>query len=205
MANSQTAILNKALTLVGAAPVVSITDGTPNANILSNVYEIALQSILSECKWNFATKRVNLAVSATQPAWLNLGEVAVYALPTDVIRIYGTNPQTANWREEGGLIISDTVGLGILYVYYDENPGDYPSYFLDAFIDKLCADIAYQVINSAQIAEKFTEKYEGMSLPKAMSSNSQTGIQQIPNDDYWVLAKFGNGCDGQDNFGAVAV
>ena len=104
MANSQTAILNKALTLVGGAPITNINDGTPNANVLSNVYEMSLQSILSECKWNFATKRVNLTASATQPAWLNVNEVAVYTLPNDVIRIFSTNPPYAVWREENGFI-----------------------------------------------------------------------------------------------------
>jgi hypothetical protein len=193
MANSKTDIINKALVLVGAATVVSIDDGTPNANTLGNVYEIALQSILSECKWNFATKRANLSVSATSPDFLYSGEKVVYDLPSDVIRIYQTNPASAYWREEDGQVISDSVNLGIAYVYYDENPNDYPSYFLDAFIDKLCADIAYTIINSATIAEKFVNKYERMSLPKAISANSQTGAQQTMQDDYWVLAKYRDG------------
>ena len=62
MANSQTNIINKALILVGATPVISISDGSPNAQVLSNIYDIALQSVLSEAKWNFATKRANLSL-----------------------------------------------------------------------------------------------------------------------------------------------
>jgi len=99
MANSQTSIINKALVLVGAAPVVSINDGTANANVLSNVYEIALQSVLSECKWNFATKRANLSLIASgstgYPNFLYMGEKFVYQLPSDVIRIFAVNPSNA--------------------------------------------------------------------------------------------------------------
>jgi len=161
---------------------------------LSNVYELSLQSILAECKWNFCTIRYLPSVlssgSTNYPVFLCPGEAVVYTLPTDVIRIWMTSPVNANIREESGLLISDTANLGIVYTYYDDNPGDYPSYFLDAFIDKLCSDIAYLIINSAKMAGAFIEKYEKVSLPKAMSANSQTGNQQPLNDGAWVEAKF---------------
>lgn len=208
MANDQTQILNKALVLVGAQTIVSINDNSPNAIALTNVYQISLQSILAECKWNFCTKRFMPSViassSTTYPAFLYPGEIVVYELPSDVIRIWGTNPAVAQIREESGQLISDTVNLGIIYTFYDDNPGDYPSYFLDAFIDKLCSDIAYLIVNSSNIAEAFIKKYEDVSLPKARSANSQTGVQQIPRDGAWTNAKYYN--DGGFNapWGAVS-
>src|SRR5579863_9157132 len=132
MANSQTMILNKALVLCGAATVTSINDNSPNAIALNNVYELSLQSILSECKWNFCTTRATLSVAAISPAFYYPGENFTYAIPTNLIRIWATNPVVAQIREEGGQIISDTQNLQILYTYYDDNPNDYPSYFLDA-------------------------------------------------------------------------
>lgn len=209
MANSQTAIINKALVLVGASTITNIGDNSPNAIALSNVYELSLQSILSECKWNFCTKRFKPSVVASSstgyPAFLYPGEIAVYALPNNVIRIWTTNPSTACIREESGQLISDTVNLGIIYTYYDDNPGDYPSYFLDAFIDKLCSDIAYLIINSATLAESFIKKYETVSLPKAMSANSQTGVQQRPRDGAWTDAKYYNDGGYDPSIGAIAV
>lgn len=193
IANSQTIIVNKALTLVGAATITNINDGTPSANAISNVYQLALQSIISECKWNFCTSRATLSIAATTstaPAFFYPGEGYVYALPPNVIRIHDISPQNADWREESGQIISDTPGLGILYTYYDDTPNHYPSYFLDAFIDKLASDIAYVIVNSASLAEAFVRKYNGVSLPKAISANSQTGIQQTITDDAWTNAKY---------------
>ena len=206
---TQLDILNKALTLVGAATVTSITDGTPNAIALGNVYNLALQSVLSECKWNFATKRASLVVAPTNstnyPQFLYSGEAVVYSLPTDgVIRIYAVNPGYASWREESGFIISDTVGLGLQYVWNDTTTADYPSYFFDAFLDKLCADISYVIVNSASGAAEFVKKYETVSLPKAISANSQTGSQQSMRDDYWVRAKYQDGCTGDEPPGATA-
>lgn len=208
MANTQLQIINKALVLCGAATVTSITDGSPNAVALGNVYELALQSILSECKWNFCTIRYMPPVvpvgAPNYPTFLMPGEVVVYQLPSNVIRIWMMNPSNARVREESGLLISDTVNLGMFYTFYDDNPNDYPSYFLDAFIDKLCSDISYVIINSASIASEFVKKYETFSLPKAMSRNSQTGVQQVPKDGHWVNAKFYNDGTYDPSIGAVA-
>lgn len=192
MSISKTDIINKALTLVGANPVTSIDDDTNNARILSRVYEISLRSILAECKWNFATKRYNLTETTVTMDWYDTGETYVYQKPTDVIRIFGAHQKNVAWREEGDYIISDTASLGIRYVYYLDSPSKYPSYFIDAFIDKLCSDIAYMIVNSSTLGEKFKTLYESISLPKAMSANSQTGIQQSLQDDSWELAKYNN-------------
>jgi len=191
MALSKTDILNKALTLVGASPVINIDDSSNNARVMSRVYEGALRSLLSECKWNFATKRADLSSTTDELDWYDTGETYVYIKPTDMIRIYGASDATARWREEGDYIVSDSSGLGLRYVYYLDSPAKYPAYFIDALIDKLCADIAYSIVNSASLGEKFVSLYQKVSLPKAMAANSQTGIQQEMNDSEWELSRFG--------------
>jgi hypothetical protein len=192
MAITKTDILNKALTLIGAAPVTNIDDDTNNARVLSRVYETALRSILSAAKWNFATKRATLTVVTDVPAWYDIGETYVYQKPVDIIRIFGTNDNYSTWREEGDLIFSDTSGLGIRYVYYLDVPSKYPSYFVDAFIDRLCADIAYMIVNSSTLGEKYKQIYEAVSLPKAQAADAQTGVQQVLQDDAWELSKYQN-------------
>lgn len=193
MALSKTDIINKALTLVGANPVVSIDDDTNNARILSRVYESALRSILSECKWNFATVRVLLSVSTDTLDWYDTGEGVIYIKPTDVVRIFGVSSPSARWREEGDYIVSDTSGLGIRYVKFLDTPSKYTADFITAFVDKLCSEIAYALVNSQSLGERYKQLYESVSLPKAMSSNSQGGIQQTLKDDAWELSKYHNG------------
>ena len=179
-----------ALTKIGAAPVTSIDDNSNNARILSRVYEISLRSILAECKWNFATKRTLLTVVTDVLAWYDTSNTYVYQKPSDLIRVFGTSSSGAEWREEGDLIVSDTSGLGLRYVYYLDQPNKYSATFVDAFVDKLCSDIAYMVVNSATLGERFKQLYESVSLSKAMAVNSQTGEQQSLQDDAWELAKY---------------
>lgn len=192
MSISKTDILNKALTLVGAAPITNISDDTNNARILSRVYEISLREILAECKWNFATKRADLSLSTDTLDWYDSGETYVYARPTDAVRIFELSSTTATWREEGDYIVSDSSGLGIRYVYYLDVPSKYPAYFINAFVDKLASEISYAIVNSSSLAEKFKELYERRTLPKAMAANSQSGVQQTVKDDAWENAKYSN-------------
>lgn len=192
MAIDKIELINKSLTLVGANPITSIDDSANNARIVNRVYEISLRSILSECKWNFATTRALLTQVTDTMAWYYTDEAYVYARPVDVIRIFGTNDNDAMWREEGDFIISDTSGLGVIYVRYIDDPVKYPASFTEALIDKLASDIAYMILNSGTVADKFNEKYQKVTLPNARAENAQIGTQQIMIDDAWELAKYGN-------------
>jgi hypothetical protein len=185
-------ICNKALTLLGAAPITSIDDDTATARSLNRVYDISLESILHEAKWNFATKRDLLSEVEVTLDWYDPGESFVYSKPSDAVWIYEAN-SNASWRIEGDYIISDTSGLGVRYIYLNEDPSTYPATFADAFIDKLASEIAFYVLNSPQKAEAMLQKYTTMSLPKAKSRNSQVGVQQKVRDDAWELAKYSDG------------
>lgn len=186
-------LCNKALTLLGASPIVSLDDSTANARALNRVYEISLKDLLSECKWNFATRRRLLSLSTDTLQWYDTNSTYVYTKPSDSIFIYETNDIYATWREEGDYIISDTSGLGVRYVYFNDDPSKYPAKFADAFVDRLASDIAFYILNSAPKAESLMQKYLSISLPKAKSKNAQIGVQQTIRDDAWDLAKYSDG------------
>ena len=190
---SKTALVNKALSFIGAESISSILDGTANADIMLGVYSTALKGILSECLWGFATKRALLTVSTTALRWYHSDESYIYDKPTDIVRIFDTNTPKAIWREEGDFILSDTKNLGIKYVYYHDTPTAYKSSFIEAFVDLLACQAAYMVTNNASKGVEMFEKYSKVSLPKAKSENSQTGAQQQPIDDAWINAKYSNG------------
>lgn len=191
---SKTALANKALILIGAEAISSIDSGETNADIMNAIYSTALKGILSECLWGFATKRALLVSSATTMAWYHTsqGESQVYAKPTDIIRIIGTNDDYAIWRDEGSYIVSDTIGLGIKYVYFNDDPTTYPASFTEAFVDLLASQASFMILNDKGKAEDMLAKYHKISLPKAMSENSQVGTQQYMRDDAWELAKYNN-------------
>jgi len=189
MSISKTEICNKALTLVGANSIVSITDDSQNARILNRVYELSLKSILSEAPWVFALRRTLLAQSADTLEWYDTNENYVYVKPNEMIRAFRANDDDAIWRQHGEYIISDTNDLGLEYTYFLDTPSKYTTSFVEAFVDKLCSDIAFMVLNSKTVAQGFLEKYEEVSLAKALAENAQVGTPIGMKDGAWDRAK----------------
>lgn len=190
MATSSVEIVNRALTMLGASPINSLTEDTRNARIMNRIYDSSLRAVLSECLWTFATKRKNLAQLSEDPEWTSHDLNYVYQRPSDCIRIFGWSKTYAVVREESDKILSDEGSLGLLYVFYQDDPTKYSASFVEALADKLASDTAFMVLNSTAKGEAMLKKYEGVSLPKAMAENSQLQTPVTPDDNAWVDAKY---------------
>ncbi len=187
-------ICNHALVLCGASPITSLSEDSTNARALNAIIENERKSFLTECRWTFALTRTTLAtVATTSIAWLNAEEGYAYSRPTDILRIWQMSDIYAIWREEGGYIISNTASLGTLATRDHSEYGLWRHKTVEAFIDKLCSVISFTIMNDKTKAQGFLEKYEKISLPKAMAEDSQTGTHQEVIDDEWLRSKDGGG------------
>jgi hypothetical protein len=187
---SQVSISNRALTFLGSNRITSLSEDSLEAKTISSMYEQSLRSILSECRWTFATERVLLTGIAESPAWQNDGMTNYFQLPSDVIRIFETKDPKAIWRVEGERVLANVSTFGILYVKYLDEPSKYSSQFTEAFARKLAADCAYEITNSASLAQQHLEIYRGQDLEDAMAENSQIGTAEFIIDDQWTNAKY---------------
>jgi len=194
MATTKTAIINRALTKIGSRQVTNIdSDNTIEARAALNVYDMALENILSETLWTFAKKRALLATLDEEVAFNSQKESLniVYQKPVDCVRIFAVSDVGADWYEEEDRILSDTAGLGIIYTFLNTNPATYRSYFATCFSDLLAAELCYPLLNSGTKTEELFNIYQRISLPKAKAANAQTGKAQEVNDSYWENAKYG--------------
>ena len=187
---SKVQIINRALSNIGARSIVSPEENTKNANIMRLYYSESLRDVLSECLWTFATKRVLLNQLNESPDWTTNQLNYVYQRPSDCIRVFGWNNVDSIVREESDKILSDGDGLGILYVFYQEDTTKFSSKFTSAFADKLASDASFMILNSSTKAVVLLEKYEEISLPNAMSENAQISTPETPDDNDWLVAKF---------------
>lgn len=194
MTVSTLTLVNKALVICGARVLSDYDEDTQNGRIVRVVYDISRQSILTECKWSFSVSRATLTttVATTEIGWFRVDENYAYARPTAALRIFGVDDDNAVWRTIGSYVLADTASLGVEYAFDQEDVSKYLPKFVEAFIDKLCADISFMILNDGKKAVAFLEKYENVSLPKAMAENSQTGAQQYAKDDAWENAKYQN-------------
>jgi len=188
----QITIINRALTILGAEPINSLADTTLEANVANRVYGESRKSILAERLWTFATKRILLNQVVTPLAWTDRQMNFLYQLPSDIIRIFGVNQQRAIWRVEQDKLLSDSDDIGIIYTFDMTDTTRFGAAMTDAFADKLAADMSFYVNNSKTASSDLLAKYQGVSLPKAESEDSQgQGTPQEIDDNLWVYAKYG--------------
>jgi len=194
MAISKTQIVNRAMIKLGARTVTNIdTDNTPESNAALNVYDMALETVLCAKLWTFATRRVLLAQTVTSIPFSRSHESLLYSyqMPVDALKIFETNSIAAQWQVEGDQILSDTDGLGVRYVYRNLVTATYPPYFVEALSDKLASDLAFTILNSRSVDEIMNRRYYQVSLPAALSSDSQIGTPTPVNANYWINARLG--------------
>jgi hypothetical protein len=185
-------IINRALTILGAEPINDITDTTLEANVANRIYDESRQSILAERLWTFATKRKLLNLVVTPLEWTDREMNFLYQLPSDIIRIFGVNQERAVWRVEQDKLLADSDDMGIIYTFDMTDTTKFTPSMVDAFADKLAADMSFYVNNSKTTTQQLLEKYEGVSLPKAESEDSQgQGTPKEIDDNLWSYAKYG--------------
>ena len=182
---SQVSIANRALALVGANKITSLSDGTEEAKAVSNMYEGSLRSILSEACWGFALKRDKLNMLTIKPAW---GKGNYFQLPSDYVRVFGVMDDNVKWRIEGDRILADSDDFGILYTYMMRDDALYMPSFVDALACRLAFDICFDLTNSSSKQEELINLYRGEYLPIAKSENARDKNIDFIKDDAWVNA-----------------
>jgi hypothetical protein len=178
---SKVSIANRALALLGENKITAIDDETPGGRAVANVYSGSLRSILAECCWNFAKKRVMLNRLKEKPVW---GKGNYFQLPADMVRLFKTT--TNKYQIEGNKLLADTDEVGILYTYYNEDDTNYSPAFTDALVHRLAYDMCYDLTNAASKQEAILSVYTGHFLPTALSMNARDNTPDEVIDDYWV-------------------
>ena len=106
MQYSPVGIVNMALQRIGARGTIgSLTEDSPNAIKVNNVWQMIFQEVMSERDWKFAKTRVQLVQNANAPAG---GYKYAYALPADFLRL--CKPREI--PEERRIANADMIGWG---------------------------------------------------------------------------------------------
>lgn len=140
MATSDTDLANRALRLLKANRITSLTDGSKNANVMNDVFTSERESLLRNHAWNFATKLTTLSRSATTPSFeFDYG----YVLPSDWLRSVRVQDNdagtgTIHYREgelDGeGVILASSETLYLTYIYTVTDPNRMSADFHTALV-----------------------------------------------------------------------
>lgn len=169
--NSSTDICNLALDLLSAGTVTDIENPTdPTEALLNRWYDQARRKLLREHPWNFATKRIVLAASSTDPVF---GYASAYPVPADFIRLLSisvpliqdrdTILQSSEYQFENNLILitnnytSSSSSLNLIYIYDNKTVSTYDPMFIDLLTYDIALSVAYKVTENNTNIQRIAE------------------------------------------------
>lgn len=183
-------ICNRALQILGAAPITSLDDDSRNARACTLAYDNSRLALLEKYVWGCAIKRAQLAAEATEPEF---GKARSFPLPSDFVRLAPNYPEetspTRDWEIEGRKILTnDSAPLNIRYIFSLTDPNEMNPLFREA----LSGEIAYQMCES--LTQSNTKKADAkLARDEAIrEARRVNGIQKVPvqtAESLWITTR----------------
>ena len=183
-------ICNSALRKIKAAQITSLTDGSTNANACVEAYPRLRDELLELHNWNFAIERVELAKSATSPAF---GFTNKFTLPSDWLRTIDVFDDDEGigrpkFKEESGFLHTDAEQIFLRYVQQVEDVNRMPNVFRETLAFKLAEELAIDLKGSRTLSERMEERGRRREA-RARTKDAQGDFPEEFNEGSWVTER----------------
>jgi hypothetical protein len=190
--DSIVSICNSAMSWLGEDPIVSLTDATKRAILLSNRYDPVRRRVLREHPWKCAKQQVTLALSTYVP--LVTYDFA-YALPADCLRFWDLpDNDQAEWEvgqdaAAGRLLFTnEEAPLCGVYIYDLTDPTRMDAELVDVLALELALDLVGPLTEDKgkedRIVAKLKDKKAAAKLVNADEASSKEW-----DEDIWLRAR----------------
>lgn len=181
---SNVSIANRALGKLGSSTITSLTQDSPAARAVNNIFEGIRRSEIRKHPWNFAKTRAQLAASADEPLF---DFDYAFPLPADCLRVL--NKADVDWKIEGQSILSNDSGpLEVVYLRDVTDPNIFDEAFIEAFAAKLAMELAERLSSSSEKKEQARKDYQ-FALSEARRTNAIERMSEDRIEDDWVRAR----------------
>lgn len=144
---SETSICNQALGWIGADRILSIDDGTPNANLCKDNYVSIRDAVLEEGRWTFATKRFTLTPLLDAPEY---GYGKAFLISSTVLNIIearddsfrANGASNLDWRREEDKILADADVIYMKCIVRVTDTTKFSALFTQAFATRMAAELS---------------------------------------------------------------
>tara|TARA_R110000851_G_scaffold235523_4_gene388096 strand:+ start:7435 stop:8019 length:585 start_codon:yes stop_codon:yes gene_type:complete len=185
---SEVSICNLGLTKIGEEQILSLTEDSKAGRLCNLHYPHLRDTVLRSHLWNFAIKRVALAVNTTAPVY---DFDNAFALPSDLIRILDTNLlNESEWKIENNNLIADDSAVSIRYVARITDTNEFDILFVEALACRIAAELAQPLADNLTLVDAMFQLYE-KKLRDARSADSQEGTPDNITADAWLDARLG--------------
>jgi hypothetical protein len=174
--SSKVEIANIALNMIGGTRITDFTDGSTNANMISDIYDPLRRHLLAY-PWNFTTVRAELAQLSTAPEfeW-----DYAFALPSDWIYTIEVSDNdgglgTIAYREEQqdnqNVLLTNTTQVFLVYSKDEEDTNRWSPNFRRAMALCLARDLSVGIANSNTLQSAMArEALRALNIAKSTDS-----------------------------------
>lgn len=179
---SKTDIANNAIRMVGGQPITSFTQGVPNSNVISEMYD-PLRIELLAYPWGFAKTYVKLNRYSTVPAF---GFDYAYLLPFDWVYTVSVHESDAGTQpilykqaqiDSQNAIFTDSEDVYLVYTHNEEDPNLWSPQFRRAMTSALARDLSLPIADSGTLHDRFTKQ----AKRDLLTAKSANGLNSFPN------------------------
>jgi len=191
-----TDLLNVSLRRIGATPIVSLTDGSESANAADDIYTEVRDDLLRSHPWNFATKRIKLAQSATAPTF---EFDYAYPLPSDWLRTISVHDNDAGHgtvlyrmeqvNDQNSIVVSSNE-IWLRYVSQVTDPNIMTADFRNALEFVLARDLAIPLASSNSLEERMSVKAD-RAIARARSTDGMGSFPELRPRGSWASSRSG--------------
>lgn len=184
---SSVGIANRALLKIGANPILSFSDDSKEAQVISAIFTDIRDATLRLAQWNFATTRASLAASVSEPLW---GYDNLFPLPSDCVRVIELEDPYARYKVEGLNILTDEdAPLNIKYIKRVTDPNQFDSLFIDTFVLFLAAEMCYGFTGSSSLAGQLLLEAKAKLKEADLMQSKEDTPDEISFSDDWIFAR----------------
>lgn len=199
---SKVLIANRALTKLGEARIISLTDSSKAAATMDSMFDTVRDDELRAHVWHFAKARAKLAALSTPPLF---GFAYAYQLPSDCLRliqigdmlVYPRMDTRGLFSIEGRQILTNIgPSLALRYIRRIEDPNLFDASFIESFACRLAVEGCETLTQSATKRQLAAAEYEA-AIRRAIRANAIERPSQVIADDTWLESRGA----GSTNFG----
>lgn len=173
---SVVSICNKGLGWVGGNRILTLDDGTTEANLCKDNFDSIRDALLEDFDWSFAIDREKWPAASEAPAF-GFGKkfpIPHYALRVIAVTVGGKD---VDWRVEGNYVLVDEAEIEALFIRQITDPNALSPLFREALAARLAADFAIPLAKSRSLQEDLWNLFDA-KLSEALNVDSMQGSQR---------------------------
>lgn len=185
MAESKIDIVNRALGLLGAEFITSLTEDTKAARFANQLYNDTRDTLFTMHPWNSCIKRTSLALTGNTPEYYFSHE---FQLPGDWLRIVRPEDDNLEYKVEGDKLVTETDTFKCTYVFRNESVGTYNSLLVETLAAKLAVNLTMPLLQDLETLNAMNQLYFE-KLRNARSADAQEGSPEGLDADFWIESR----------------